>query len=73
DRVKSREIAIGEDAQQARTPALWLTPNDSQPYPICSVNSNWDKNVRTETRLELNKWYHIAYTLSEPQKCMELY
>ncbi|CAG8749006.1 2410_t:CDS:1, partial [Racocetra fulgida] len=36
-------------------------------------NNNWNKNVKAETRLELNKWYHIAYTLSEPQKRMELY
>ncbi|CAG8480159.1 10990_t:CDS:10 [Gigaspora rosea] len=63
----------GEDAQQARNPALWLTPNYSQPYPVCSVNGNWDKHITAETKIELNKWYHIAYTLSEPQKRMELY
>ncbi|CAG8757690.1 7813_t:CDS:2, partial [Racocetra persica] len=73
-KIWTKEIGSNsEDAQQARTPALWLTPNNSQPCPVCSVNSNWNKNVRAETRIELNKWYHIAYTLSEPQKCMELY
>ncbi|CAG8500310.1 19673_t:CDS:2 [Dentiscutata erythropus] len=64
---------IGEDAQQTRTPALWLTPNNSQPCFICSVNNDWNYYGHIKTSLELNKWYHIAYTLSEPQKRMELY
>ncbi|CAG8843500.1 10832_t:CDS:2, partial [Gigaspora margarita] len=62
----------GEDAQHARNPALWLSPNNSKPHPICSVNSNWNHHFAT-SGLELNKWYHIAYTLSEPQKRMEFY
>ncbi|CAG8733966.1 31828_t:CDS:2 [Gigaspora margarita] len=62
----------GEDAQLTRNPALWLSPNDSRPHPMCSVNNNWNHHFAT-SGLELNKWYHIAYTLSEPQKCMEFY
>ncbi|RIB01978.1 hypothetical protein C2G38_929677 [Gigaspora rosea] len=58
----------GEDEHHARTPALWLSPNDSRPHYNCSVNSNWNYSIMTGNRLELNKWYHIAYTLSEPQK-----
>ncbi|CAG8500291.1 19672_t:CDS:2, partial [Dentiscutata erythropus] len=60
----------GEDAQQTRTPALWLTPNNSQPCFICSVNNNWNYYGHIETSFELNRWCHIAYTLSEPQKRM---
>ncbi|CAG8766839.1 19627_t:CDS:2, partial [Gigaspora rosea] len=63
----------GEDEHHARTPALWLSPNDSRPHYNCSVNSNWNYSIMTGNRLELNKWYHIAYTLSEPQKRMESY
>ncbi|CAG8499987.1 37147_t:CDS:2 [Gigaspora margarita] len=63
----------GEDEQQARTPALFLSPNDSKPLPNCSVNNNWNHNISVGNNIELNKWYHIAYTLSEPQKRMEFY
>ncbi|CAG8803394.1 14705_t:CDS:2, partial [Dentiscutata erythropus] len=63
----------GENAQQTRTPAFFLSPNNSQPHFTCSVNNNWNYYGQTGPNLELNRWYHIAYTLSEPQKCMELY
>ncbi|CAG8705905.1 546_t:CDS:1, partial [Dentiscutata erythropus] len=65
---------MGEDAQQTRTPGLWLTTTiNSQLCFTCSVNNNWNYNGQIGTSLELNKWYHIAYTLSESQKRMELY
>ncbi|CAG8701490.1 7820_t:CDS:2 [Gigaspora margarita] len=64
---------LGEDEQQARTPAIWLSPNDSKLYAYCSLKNNWNYNVSAGNNLELNKWYHIAYTLSEPQKRMEFY
>ncbi|CAG8734155.1 45701_t:CDS:2, partial [Gigaspora margarita] len=63
----------GETAKNARTPALWLSPNDSKPHLNCSVNNNWNLLISAGNSLELNKWYHIAYTLSEPQQHMELY
>ncbi|RIB01056.1 concanavalin A-like lectin/glucanase domain-containing protein [Gigaspora rosea] len=63
----------GEDELHACTPALWLSPNDSKPYPDCSVNNNWNHSIAAGNNLELNKWYHIAYTLSEPQNRMEFY
>ncbi|KAF0562325.1 concanavalin A-like lectin/glucanase [Gigaspora margarita] len=63
----------GEDEHHARTPALWLSPNDSKPHHNCLVNNNWNHNISAGNNLELNKWYHIAYTLSVPQKRMELY
>ncbi|CAG8759997.1 31356_t:CDS:2, partial [Gigaspora margarita] len=62
-----------EDVQYARTSALWLSPNDSRPYPNCSVNNKWNYYISAGNSIELNKWYHITYTLSEPQKRMELY
>ncbi|CAG8500006.1 37148_t:CDS:2 [Gigaspora margarita] len=64
---------IGEDAKNARTPALWLSPNDSKPHPYCSLKHNWAHYISAGNNLELNKWYHITYTLSEPQKRMEFY
>ncbi|CAG8722924.1 19512_t:CDS:2, partial [Gigaspora margarita] len=57
----------------ARTPALWFSPNDSKLHPNCSVNNKLNYYISAGNSLELNKWYHIAYTLSEPQKRMELY
>ncbi|KAF0562326.1 concanavalin A-like lectin/glucanase [Gigaspora margarita] len=63
----------GEDEQHARTPTLWLSPKDSKPHLYCSLKNNWSYNISVGNNLELNKWYHIAYTLSEPQKRMEFY
>ncbi|RIB25917.1 concanavalin A-like lectin/glucanase domain-containing protein [Gigaspora rosea] len=63
----------GENEHHACTPAFWLSPNDSKPHSYCSVKHNWIHYVSAGNNLELNKWYHIAYTLSEPQKRMEFY
>ncbi|KAF0562327.1 concanavalin A-like lectin/glucanase [Gigaspora margarita] len=63
----------GEDAKKARTPAIWLSPKDSKPHLYCSLKSSWSYYISAKNNLELNKWYHITYTLSEPQKRMELY
>ncbi|CAG8499967.1 37146_t:CDS:2 [Gigaspora margarita] len=71
--LRIKEINPSEDKQHARTPALWLSPKDSKPLLYCSLKSNWNYNISAGNNLELNKWYHIAYTLSEPQKRMEFY
>ncbi|KAF0562328.1 concanavalin A-like lectin/glucanase [Gigaspora margarita] len=63
----------GEDAHYARTPALWLSPNDSRLHPNCSANNKWNYYISAVNSIELNIWYHITYTLSVPQKRMELY
>ncbi|CAG8647132.1 739_t:CDS:2, partial [Ambispora gerdemannii] len=57
-----------------RTPALFLTPNASQPDVRFSTNN--DKNLGIDaigTGFVLNKWYHISYTLSEPHKRLDFY
>ncbi|RIA93794.1 concanavalin A-like lectin/glucanase domain-containing protein [Glomus cerebriforme] len=57
-----------------RTPGLWLSPNKSILYPRFS--GNWDTNPginKIGDGLLLNKWYHITYTLSDPEKRLDVY
>ncbi|GES75956.1 glycosyltransferase family 39 protein [Rhizophagus clarus] len=56
-----------------RTPGLWLSANKSTLNPRFS--GNWRDSVGMDISdgLSLNKWYHIAYTLSEPEKRLDLY
>ncbi|CAG8819871.1 16262_t:CDS:1, partial [Gigaspora rosea] len=49
------------------SPTLWLTPNESEAYPMCSMDDNTKNIIVSGIKFELNKWYHIAYTLSELQ------
>ncbi|CAG8794071.1 23640_t:CDS:2, partial [Dentiscutata erythropus] len=56
------------------TPSLWLKPSNSTPIPAVSI-TGYGKNrfIVNDYELLLNRWYHIAYTLSEPQKRMNFY
>ncbi|CAG8611703.1 13743_t:CDS:2 [Acaulospora morrowiae] len=57
-----------------RTPGLWLCPNTTKLHPRFSTNSEWNLGINEiSNELELNKWYHIGYTLSEPLKRMDIY
>ncbi|CAG8701450.1 14870_t:CDS:2, partial [Acaulospora morrowiae] len=58
---------------KTRTPSIWLCPNTTKPFPRFSTNDNNDNGLTIPIELELNKWYHIAYTLSEPLKRMDFY
>ncbi|CAG8701873.1 25367_t:CDS:2, partial [Gigaspora rosea] len=58
----------------SRTPALWLKPNDSVPCPRFSTTGSADVGfVMSGYGFLLNRWYHIAYTLSNPDKRMNFY
>ncbi|GBB87310.1 hypothetical protein RclHR1_13740005 [Rhizophagus clarus] len=57
-----------------RTPILQLTENTSTLH--ARFTGNWDSNVgihEPDDALSLNKWYHIAYTLSDPGKRLDIY
>ncbi|PKY52746.1 concanavalin A-like lectin/glucanase [Rhizophagus irregularis] len=57
-----------------RTPILQLVSNKSVLH--ARFSGNWDSNVGIEVPddgLLLNKWYHIAYTLSDPEKRLDIY
>ncbi|CAG8741533.1 7780_t:CDS:2, partial [Acaulospora morrowiae] len=56
-----------------RTPSIWLCPNTSEPTARFSTNDNYNNGLTIPIGLKLNKWYHIAYTLSEPLKRMDFY
>ncbi|CAG8525035.1 28384_t:CDS:2 [Dentiscutata erythropus] len=57
-----------------RTPSLWLTPTDSTPNPTLSITGYIDQGfIVKDYAFLLNRWYHIAYTLSEPEKRMNFY
>ncbi|GBC05211.1 hypothetical protein RclHR1_00610023 [Rhizophagus clarus] len=57
-----------------RTPILLLTANKSSLHP--RFTGNWDSNAGIwdfNDGLLLNEWYHIAYTLSDPEKRLDIY
>ncbi|GBC04125.1 hypothetical protein RclHR1_05520013 [Rhizophagus clarus] len=57
-----------------RTPGLFLSPNDSKMN--FRFTGNWNDNVgiyKVGDGLLANKWYHITYTLSDPEKRMDIY
>src|SRR5688572_2448458 len=57
-----------------RTPAVWLTPKVSAPHPRFSTNNNPNVGIDAfGNGLSLNQWYHIGYTLSEPEKRLDFY
>ncbi|RHZ81601.1 hypothetical protein Glove_117g388 [Diversispora epigaea] len=57
-----------------RTPALWLSPNISRPYPAFSTNINENCGINEFGKgFVLNKWYHICYALSKTHKRMDFY
>ena len=56
------------------TPILQLTPNKSKLH--ARFTGNWNNNVGIDEigdRLLLNKWYHLTYTLSDPEKRLDVY
>ncbi|CAB4484495.1 unnamed protein product [Rhizophagus irregularis] len=57
-----------------RTPILQLTPNKSALHARFTGNWNSDVGVyEPDDGLLLNRWYHIAYTLSDPEKRLDVY
>ncbi|PKC04172.1 hypothetical protein RhiirA5_401586 [Rhizophagus irregularis] len=57
-----------------RTPILQLTPNKSALHARFTGNWNSDVGVyEPDDGLLLNRWYHIAYTLSDPEKRLDIY
>ncbi|GBC46641.2 uncharacterized protein OCT59_017711 [Rhizophagus irregularis] len=57
-----------------RTPSLWLTKDKSGFFARFSGNWSTDAGIHEpDNGLLLNKWYHIAYTLSDPEKRLDIY
>ncbi|GBC05217.1 hypothetical protein RclHR1_00610029 [Rhizophagus clarus] len=57
-----------------RTPILQLTPNKSAIH--ARFSGNWGSDIglyEPDDGLLLNKWYHIAYTLSDLEKRLDVY
>ena len=56
------------------TPSLWLTPAKSAPHALFSMNEVPDAGIfAVGSGLLLNQWYHLAYTLSDPEKRLDFY
>ncbi|CAG8505657.1 37578_t:CDS:2 [Gigaspora margarita] len=55
-----------------RTPKLELTPKTAL---HARFTGNWTNNAGIDEigKLLVQKWYHIAYTLSEPKKRLDIY
>ncbi|GBC04130.1 hypothetical protein RclHR1_05520018 [Rhizophagus clarus] len=63
-----------ENGSLMRTPGLFLHANNSKLHP--RFTGNWNDNAGIYALgdgLLLNKWYHITYTLSDPEKRMDIY
>ncbi|KAF0424505.1 concanavalin A-like lectin/glucanase [Gigaspora margarita] len=57
-----------------RTPSLFLTPENSALYPSITITNNpWYESPVVYSELLLNRWYHIAYILSDPDKRLNIY
>ncbi|CAJ0837040.1 3826_t:CDS:2, partial [Entrophospora sp. SA101] len=58
-----------------RTPSLWLTPENSALYPRYTTNIEMSRGIDgiLGNEILLNRWYHIAYTLSNLEKRMDIY
>jgi hypothetical protein len=56
-----------------RTPGIWLSAHESKLHT--QFTGNWYNFAGLEISdgLLLNKWYHIAYTLSDPEKRLDIY
>jgi hypothetical protein len=69
---KHKHTVIGNDDN--RTPILQLTENKSALHPRFTGNWSWNLGIyETDDGLSLDKWYHIAYTLSDPEKRLDIY
>ncbi|CAG8670114.1 5219_t:CDS:2, partial [Acaulospora morrowiae] len=56
------------------TPGLWINPNSTNLHARFSTNTESNFGIHEiSVGLELNKWYYIGYTLSEPLKRMDIY
>ncbi|CAG8592370.1 5695_t:CDS:2 [Gigaspora margarita] len=56
-----------------RTPGLWLTAHKAALHARFTGNWNANAGIHELDGLLLQKWYHIAYTLSEPKKRLDVY
>ncbi|CAG8448000.1 28913_t:CDS:2 [Dentiscutata erythropus] len=57
-----------------RTPALFLKLSDSTPCPRLLITGNFDIGFDMDGYgFLLNRWYHIAYTLSDSEKRVDFY
>ncbi|CAG8458605.1 15209_t:CDS:2 [Cetraspora pellucida] len=67
-------VLIGIRTEASRTPALWLKPSYSTPCLRLSITGNFDIGIDMDGyELLLNRWYHIAYTLSDSEKRIYFY
>ncbi|CAG8586077.1 1201_t:CDS:1, partial [Racocetra fulgida] len=60
--------------EASRTPSLFLKPGDSAPCLRNSITGNSDSGIDMDGYgFLLNRWYHIAYTLSDSEKRINFY
>ncbi|CAB4481417.1 unnamed protein product [Rhizophagus irregularis] len=60
--------------QIVSTPSLWLTKDKSTLHPRFSGDWNYDVGISSlGDGLTLNRWYHITYTISDPEKRLDIY
>ncbi|CAG8446115.1 8312_t:CDS:2, partial [Ambispora leptoticha] len=62
------------ELNKVRTPTLWLTPKNSAPHAQFSTTDCISAGIDSVgSGLSLNRWYHLVYTLSEPEKQLDFY
>jgi hypothetical protein len=72
--ILNKYIYVKGEQDPVRTPSLWLTPSKSAPHPRFSLNNDLNAGIDSVGNgLLLNRWYHLAYTLSETKKRLDFY
>ncbi|CAG8614854.1 16459_t:CDS:2 [Funneliformis caledonium] len=67
-------VIFGKGTEGSRTPRLELIPNKSSFH--VRFSSNWSDNVGIQEvwdGLLLDRWYHLAYTISDSEKRLDFY
>jgi len=63
----------GRTDDTERTPTLLLTPNVAGLHARYSITNGGNVGIDSVSEILLNRWYHIAYTLSDPEKRMDIF
>jgi hypothetical protein len=72
--ILNKYIYVKGEQDLVRTPSLYLTPSKSAPHVRFSLNENSNAGIDSVGNgLLLNRWYHLAYTLSETKKRLDFY
>src|SRR6266540_3860020 len=66
--------STGDESKSQRTPSFWLTANSAKFHPRVSTNQSRGVGIwEIGNGLQLNRMYHLGYTLSDTEKRLDIY